>query len=652
MILVLDPSLPRHSDKCRFPQLLLENVLENNGEIPHPLVLRLSTATKSVLVGVKEFTSPEGQILVPQEILDRLTYAASEPATTEVATIPPVTSLLVKPAVFYPHIVNWKYYLESFVSANYTTLSEGQIFFYEDKTAGVTVLLQVEAANAPSVVVIDSDAVLDVIPLDDTMAAQHLAHSEDVGNFENATLLGADPLAFTLEPFSKARVPKLLRIDLKHYEKPFQIRLISQDATNVDLLVGTDQFVTLENFLWSTISQDNDAFKRAIVEPKSDIIANYTQHCKDSESGCYLYVVPFAWDHAGEIELSVTEYVPEGPDDEVGKVRCGNCKTLIDKANFQLHEAFCYRTNVRCECGQIFTKSVPHYHWHCSKCDPLQSGNSTLAKFKHDRMFHSGPYVCTCGETTEYALYLDLVTSHKATDCPLKIHECRFCHMIVPQEQATYQDKYANLTHHESECGGKTTECYLCGNILKRRDLASHLKIHELKKVQENEIQLNKCSNANCVNLIDDASPNDLRLCALCFGPLFAPVHDPTYVKLKSRIERKYMLQLTKGCGNAKCENQECATGYTPLDFKLAHQRVQNKLLPFVKVPQLPGVVAETTHNIFWFCVDSSTANRRELVQLLQKENNYSSNSVIRAVNATTSEASARDWLQLKGVKS
>lgn len=652
MILVLDSSLPRHSDKCRFPQLLLESVLENNGEIPHPLVLRLSTATKSVLVGVKEFTSPEDEILVPQEILDRLSYLGSEQATTEVVAIPAVASLLIKPAAFYSHIINWKYYLESFISANYTTLSEGQIFCYEDKTAGITVQIEVAAANAPSVVVIDSDAILDVIPLDDTMAAQHLAHGEDVGNFENATVLGVDPLSFTLEPYSRARVPKLLRIDLKHQAEPFQIRLDSQDTANVDLLVGIDRFVTLENFLWSTISQDNDTVKLVIIDPKSDTVANYTLHCEDSESGCFLYVVPFAWDQVGKIEVSVSKYIPEDPEDEVGKVRCGNCKTLIAQANLQLHEVFCYRTNVRCDCGQIFVKPVPHYHWHCSLCDPLRSGNSALAKFKHDRMLHSGPYLCTCGDKTEYPLYLDMVTTHKATECPLKIHECRFCHMIVPQEEATYQDRYANLTHHEAECGGKTTECYLCGNILKRRDLASHMKIHELKKVEENEIQLKKCSNTNCVNLLNDANPNDLGLCDFCFGPLFAPVHDPTHVKLKSRIERKYMLQLTKGCGNQKCENLECAAGNTPLDFKLAHQRVQTHLLPSVKEPQLPGVVAETRRNVFWFCVDSSTANRREILQLLQKENKYSSNSVLRAVNATTSEASARHWLQFRGVKS
>lgn len=648
--LVVSDGLREYSDKCRFPPSVLKEVLRDHPKLPHPLVFKITNGDNSIFVGVKEFTSEEDHISVPKSVLSRI----SGPVTAELALLPKATFLQLEPAQFYSHITNWKYYLESLLSRDYTTLTRNESFGIQDAMAGKVVELHVEDANEDTVIVVDTDIDLDVVPLNDIMAAQQLDHSQNMANLENIPILSTQKVL--LEPFNKS-VPKIFKIDLR--KSPlFTILLSSEDRYNVDLLAGLDKFVTLENFTWATMSQDSQTTSKSIyIDLRSDTISNYMQKSSE-DSNCWLYVVPFAWDHPATVTLEIQEGAFLETTDTMpsGTVQCSNCLKCIEKTKLPLHEAFCLRNNVRCSCGAVFTRKIPSTHWCCDSCDPIVHGDSSLFKFKHDRLFHTPPYKCEqCDNGVQYATFLELVEQHKSTECPSKLHECIFCHLIVPQEEATYQDKFANLTHHENACGNKTTECFQCGKVLKSKDLASHMRIHYMDKIEFNAEAVTRCTNENCVSVFVNGavSSNELGLCEMCYGPLYASVLDPTNIKLQNRIERKYMIQLTKGCGNAWCTNVECATGNAikgSIKELLGH--IQNDLLVRIAQPQLPinsKRIAKPPTAV-WFCLNESVHKRKELVEQLLSEGRYSLEMIYKAVGTQNGEEATRTWLSQNGL--
>lgn len=637
----ISSELPKYSDRCIFPQAVLAAVLENHPQLPHPLVFRLTNAqAESVLVGVREFTAPESEILVPEEVFSRI---GQSEVTIQVEEVQKATFLQVKPVQFYPQVTNWKFYLESFLSKNYTTLSVTQLFGYWDPVANSAVELVVEDANEKSVIVVDTDSVLDVVPLNDIMAAQQLEQSKAISALENIPVLG-DSVDIDLEPFSRVSIPKVYKLNVQEFQSKIHVVLQGDDIANVDILGGMDKFLTLDNFSWSTMTQDDQKSKVLTIDVTSDDMANFVEKHKGE---CFLYLVFFAWEHNAAVHVSIgdttreTEMAPEG-------VQCPNCMKYIP-GNLQLHELACLRKK-KCICGELFNGSIPSTHWHCEICGASVHGNSTLHKMKHQKIYHQQPYHCDkCNDGITYDNLLDLVTNHKATTCPQKLHECIFCHMILPQGEETYQDRFNNLTHHESECGNKTTECFQCGKVVKSRDMASHMKMHYLDKVEQQSHPLQHCSNQVCVAIFENTSPsNDLGLCDSCYRPLYASVHDPTHVKLQNRIERKYVMQLTKGCGNGWCDNPECATGGTKMDIKSALARIKQVLFPMVVVPTLPinsGCGGDGASNRFWFCIGEGILRRKQLLMELVATN-VAETLVYRAVWKYVDEALVRQWLE------
>lgn len=636
--ITVSDELPKYSDRCIFPQTVLAAVVETHAQLPHPLVFRLTNSeSESVLVGVREFTAPESQILVPEGVLNRIGHSD---VTINVEEVQKATSLKIKPVQFYPQVTNWKYYLESFLSKNYTTLSVNQAFGYWDQVANMAVELVVEDANEKSVTVVDTDIVLDVVPLNDIMAAQQLEQSKTISALENIPLLGSN-MEIALEPFSRVTIPKVYKVHVQEHKSKIHVEVHGADIANVEILAGMDKFLTLDNFMWSTMTQDNQESKMVEIDVTSDELVNFAQKHRDE---CYVYFVFFAWEHNATVTVTLGGEAksPEG-------VQCPNCLKYIP-GNFQLHELACNR-KTKCECGELFNGTIPASHWHCETCGPSVHGNSTLHKMKHQKIYHQQPYQCDkCNDSTCYDNLIELVTRHKATTCPQKLHECIFCHMILPQGEETYQDRFNNLTHHESDCGNKTTECFQCGKVIKARDLASHMQIHYMDKVEQQTSPLRHCSNMVCVAIFENSTPsNELSLCDSCYRPLYASVHDPTHAKLQNRIERKYVMQLTKGCGNGWCDNPECATGGTKMDFKLALGRIKLVLLPQVVTPALPCNSEGAGSNKFWLCISEGILRRKQLAAELMATN-VAESLVYRAVWKHVDEAQVRVWLQLNTV--
>lgn len=321
---------------------------------------------------------------------------------------------------------------------------------------------------------------------------------------------------------------------------------------------------------------------------------------------------------------------PLNPDE----VRCKNCGQSVPQRTLMLHENFCLRNNILCPhgCGQVFQKRSPQYadHWHCphdSAC-----GNTSLSQQKHNALLHPPEILhCPACSTVETFPSTPSLARHRTTTCPAKLILCRFCHLLVPQEGdpdvPNAEALLSGMTPHELADGARTTECHLCGKIVRLRDMETHVKSHELDRLDRPAPRV--CRNVNCGRTLDTCAKsgdtragarmgqgagNDLGLCSVCFGPLYVSLHDPDGKAMRRRIERRYLQQLVSGCGKAWCRNEFCKVGRQARD--LPANITMKDGMPMVK-PVLDSLMRGETASPLHFCVDEGSQKRRTLAELL-----------------------------------
>ena len=665
MLLHLSPEqpLPPDSDKALLPPELLQHVLSQfpDQNLPHPLTFSLKFLSFSATIGVKQFTADLDLIVLPQTITSKLHASPGDSIEIDLVILEKALFLKLKPLQFYHDISNWKYYLESQLTQYYTALTKGSILSINGYQ------LCIEDTNLDVVCIIDTDIVLDIVPLNDIMAQQQLQFSTD--NLEEIKV--GDSVTTLVIPFTKSPKVTSYKVNIMDLDvsKDVVFKLKTSDdfgygseIYNMDLVIGFDGVVSLENFEYSTLYQDllQELSQKSILVAKSRLQDAYDRCKYDLDQGFaedeiqkWFYIVPFTWEYTGNLELvmsskEVSEQISETEESNPSESSsvCGHCHKPISSEKIPLHEAFCYKNNIICSCGQVFLHEIPQNHWHCPHCS--QTSSSPIFKFKHSRLFHQQFQCDKCDDDTIYSTFVDLIINHKAKTCPNKLHICRFCYLIVPQEKANYIDNFENLTHHENTCGNKTDNCYKCQRLFKRKDLRKHLRIHKLDKKSDNDTfsaTFNKCSNENCIALV--TTDNDLNLCDGCYGPLYITTVDPNHSKLQARIERKYMLQMNKGCDSESCVNQYCKRNQDFGGIKQIMEVLKHQLYPEIVTPKLPvNKEIRSGKNRFWFCVTDSMYRKLLLYQTYKEE--YPSDLVIKGINEVRNIDELEDWLKLE----
>lgn len=308
-----------------------------------------------------------------------------------------------------------------------------------------------------------------------------------------------------------------------------------------------------------------------------------------------------------------------------GTKECPTCGRRVPENSWLLHTSFCARHTARCnDCGKAFpNREVPVDHWHC-EC------GSTGEGWKEKHMATHSPDRCECG----YATLVGDVARHRARDCPLRLKICRFCHLLVPQGETQPHQRLMGLTAHEDECGSRTADCPFCGKPVLMRSLPAHIDGHD--NYRRSKPQPVMCANRNCPHALDPTAVEQppLGLCRACYGPLYARgQHDPDGSRLAARVERRYILQLTRGCGHSWCQNHLCATG-SGRKLTIAEAMACVKSLP---------------QGEYFFCVDEIATRKAMFVSFDDGE--YSRNWRGMAISRCASEAEARKWLEFNAAK-
>ncbi|KAK7205419.1 ubiquitin fusion degradation protein UFD1-domain-containing protein [Myxozyma melibiosi] len=636
------PSLA-FSDRIILPQSVLERLLDAAGRdpLPSPLTFRLTNPATNAAThcGVREFSAPDGTVYISQQLASSLGLSAKQLAEAAAVAdsgepwdldapppslivsrhdLPKGTSVNLRPLDndYLAIDDDWKALLESSLQSSYTTLTNGQMLSISHPATHATMSFLVDKLQPEDAVcIVDTDLSVDFEAISDDHARKSVAKRdakrkadggrsvEVVADSPEQPLTGAfldaeslkDPFYFALKSWNKSK-PLRFEIDVMKLQEDEEVDLDPRSA-DLYISVGDDSKPSSRFYEWSTIVEETNEIT---IFPTNSLLASAEQ----------IQIAVESCASPLRFSLKITQQIAEdtnsvestpAPDAR----ECSNCHQFFPPRTFQLHSAFCERNNVlsACICGQEFSNSLSLVH-------------------------------------------------HKTTTCPQKLHTCRFCHLRLPQEEASdsQSDLLAGYTGHESRCGTRTTECPRCGRSVRLRDVDSHMQLHEMQRVSTPMPAV--CTNPLCVRVTEGdavtATSNSLGLCPSCFGPLYSPMHDPTGARLKSRIERRYFIQLSTGCKKSLCENKQCATGRANLGM--------DKYAP----GEVPAVVSELVQSgKLQFCVDDGMTRRRKLVDWIAEDREFARPWICKAVNEigvsegeeSESEAAVRNWLAANGVR-
>ncbi|KAK9463660.1 ubiquitin fusion degradation protein UFD1-domain-containing protein [Lipomyces oligophaga] len=668
-----------HSDRVLLPQPVLEQLISSSGNspLPSPLTFKLTNSATGVSThcGVREFSAPDGTIAVSKQLASllglplKLLSSGPDQAPNQIPSIivefvdlPKGTFVKLRPlGTSYLAIEdNWRDLLESCLQANYTTLTQGQTFsVVQPGTQHELVLLVDQLQPAPAVCIIQTDLSVDIEAISEDQARKSVAtRNAKLDQFSSPTSLSIDsPRSGLLSSGAGSSNPSVNSqqyFELKNWDKTlplsFELEILDDenasdpeiDSRCADLFIMTDDKPTKDYYLWSTITEEKNSIQISSMNP-------------ELASAQVLYIAVEAFTTplrfvlvASQLQSAAKTGSPNQVVSVTDSEQCLNCRQYFPLRTFQLHSAYCERNNILCpfpECGRVFRRQegIPISHWHCQQCD--FASDSVISKDKHLR-FHHTDSSCVCGAEFQSG---DGLSRHRATDCPQKLHLCRFCHLRLPQEGVpeSQADILVGYSGHEAHCGTRTTDCSRCNGIVRLRDLDSHMKLHDMERVSVPQPLI--CTNPLCIRALETGqSLNPLGLCSSCFGPLYSPVHDPTGARLRSRIERRLHIQSSTGCRRGQCQNTDCATGrqnmnmlkYTPAESRAAIKRMLDS-------------------STFQFCVDDSVTKRRQLVDWIVEDREYPRAWVCKAVMEAGisedmenhSETAARSWLIDHGVR-
>ncbi|KAF8851791.1 hypothetical protein BDZ45DRAFT_660141 [Acephala macrosclerotiorum] len=643
-------------------------------QLPHPLTFRLVNTKNGNVVhaGIREFSAEEGEVVLSPFLLEALgisknalksknTTRAGSPSapidltkeemidltndepedetprmTIHAKQLPKGTYVRLRPLEAGYNPEDWKSLLERYLRENFTTLTKDEILTVRgSKLEEFRFLIDKFAPEGDGICVVDTDLEVDIEALNEEQARETLkqimAKSQKAPGTAEGSSAGGDLSIW------KPSTGQVLDGGYVDYRLPswdrsqaINIELSTEDGEDLELFVspyssrqrakprddehvfgdfGNDSAKTI------TISSTNIELENA----EALYISVYARgECSGSSPHKFSLAVNLGaqQNRSAKNPVSLDEDIQmHGPDEE----QCKNCHQWVPKRTMMLHENFCLRNNILCpSCQNVFQKKSAEWenHWHCEH--DSAHGNSAVSKAQHDSIVH---------------------TSRKCPNCPYEATNLRDL-----------------ASHRTSTYGARTTDCHLCSKIIRLRDMATHLKHHELEKATKSKPEI--CRNINCGRTLHGVGKNgeigagsrmgqgpgnDLGLCSICFGPLYVSMHDPEGKAMRRRIERRYASQLITGCGKKWCQNEYCKTAAKNTGRGVSAATAQEAL------PKIKPLINNLPYKDepMYFCVDEGSQKRRGFAELIAAEKVYDLEWCIAACEAETGNLdSARTWLQ------
>lgn len=686
---------------------------EHQPQLPHPLTFRLVNPLngRTIYAGIREFSAEEGQAVISPFIrealgIDEEVSRRSEEVdigseghprvTVHIKQLPKGTFVKLRPLEAGYDPEDWKALLEQHLRANFTTLTNQEVLTVPHGRESYRFLVDGFKPEGDAVCIVDTDIEVDIEALNEEQARETVKKIADKARrapgTEHGSSTGGD-LSIVGKPSSGQVVDgDYVDYSITSWPRGSGIAIeLNADAGEEELDLYVSPFAARhrtrpreDDNVWAESTSSSS--KRVRLSPRNvgleDAEAIYVSvhayqpegAAPGSESIARRFTLQASIDDGKEIAMTgASDTTDTETPPRPGDVRCNNCHQWVPAASLVLHENFCLRNNVLCPkgCGRVFQKRSPEYstHWHCDLCDdPAHThGDTELSRTKHNNLVHTSSQCPepSCGMTFPN---MQALAQHRSTDCAGKLILCQFCHLQVPQGVPSDPSEAAecllsNLTPHELADGARTTECHLCNKIVRLRDMRTHLLNHELEKSSRPPPRV--CRNVNCGRTLDGVSSagdtrastrigngpgNDVALCSACFGPLYVSMYDPEGKALRRRVERRYLSQLSQGCGKAWCRNEFCRYGREHLGVTPAQVSMKDGM-PMIK-PYLEGLLKKVAEgdeaqlSPLHFCVDENSQKRRGLAAMLAAEHVFGFPWCVAALEADGGKLDrARAWL-------
>ena len=681
-----------------------ERLADRQQQLPHPLTFRLVNPENGRIVyaGIREFSAEEGAVGLSPFLRDALGLPPPPPTPTtqtrngdvemddhddlpdqkalkiivHARELPKGSYVRLRPLEAGYDPEDWKSLLERYMRDNFTTLTNGELLNIQGgKNEQFRFLVDKFEPEGDGICIVDTDLEVDIEPLNEDQARETLKRKLEKSQKAPGTKEGSSKggnLAVNQECQGQVVAGEYVDFEIRDWGKDgLNVELQASDGSDLDLFLSPfsarqrakprDDEHVLGDF-------DNRPLKRLRLGPSNvelesaeAIWVSVHGYKSEDEAGGQTpnYPQPFILKASGgqQTENGDQDIDMEASADEV---KCKNCQQMIPKRTMPLHEAFCYRNNILCpHCSQVFQKRSPEWqnHWHCPH--DSSHGNDSKSHAKHDLVYHpENPYRCPGCEFE--ASNLPELAQHRTSTCPGKEILCQFCHLVVPQQSSENGDPdftdpevlLSGLTPHELADGARTTECHLCSRIVRLRDMKTHLKHHDMDRL--NRALPHLCSNAICGRTIPDreygtSQTLQLGLCNACFGPLYAANYDPEGKALRRRVERKLLQQLMAGCGKPWCGNAAfCRTGrknQTGEDRSMSTKDALQVVKPVMDRLNGKGHDESISAKLA-FCVDEANQKRRLIAEMLKSEGEYELEWCVKALEETHVDlGKAREWL-------
>jgi hypothetical protein len=690
---------------------------DSQQQLPYPLTFRLVNSKNGNVVhaGIREFSAEEGEVGLSPFLLEALGVTAPPPKSTPASThsndtsspsapidltddddtamdlsknddqdlahitvhakqLPKGTYVRLRPLEAGYNPEDWKAILERHLRENYTTLTNGEILTVRgSKAEEYRFLIDRFSPEGDGICVVDTDLEVDIEALNEEQARetvkQIISKAQKAPGTAEGSSVGGDLNMW------KPSVGQVLSGDYVDYQLPSWdrsqgIKIELEDAEGLELFVSPfspyqrsrprDDEHVFGDFSNDLTKQIYITASNIELEKAESLYVSVYARPPPDESLYKLRKFSLRYTSVPKDGTSEMPIVLETEHDEVhspDEEECKNCTQWIPKRTMMLHENFCLRNNIICpHCKNVFQKKSEEWanHWHCPNDSAY--GNTLSSKTIHDATTHTAR---ECPNCPYEATNLRDLASHRTSICPGKHILCQFCHLEVPQEGDPFDPSadqlISGLTAHELADGARTTNCHLCLKIIRLRDMATHLKHHELEKTTRTKPDI--CRNQYCGRTLHGVGKNgeigagsrmgqgpgnDLGLCSICFGPLYVSMHDPEGKAMRRRVERRYLSQLMTGCGKSWCKNEYCKTARSKSGKPVS--MTAQEALPKVKplMDMLPNKSLP-----MHFCVDDASQKRRGLAEMLAAEKGYDLEWCVAAVEAETGNLDrARSWLQ------
>lgn len=412
------PSALDAGDKVILPSSALEEILQNNQDLPSPLTFELRRPHNSsnvVHAGVKEFSGEGDFVQLPAWMLEYLDLSVGSRVLIKLRSLPKGTWTKLRP--LSPDYNDIRYYraaLEAHLRAHYNTLTAGQTLTcrYGSK---LYPFLVVDLKPEPAVCITDTDLEVDL----EATPEQTMQQQQQQGEKTSAKL--NEPIVGVSVEKGAYKYCKLIAENAAASSSSIEVQF-TVESGNVDIVISAeDERPTLDSHEYSDFST---ASSRRIVltHSQENKVYHIGIHGYTNAVVSWVAKVPREDDKKDEMDVDRNKAYEKGPG-----YQCTNCRAWVPEQTFTLHTGFCLRNNVLCPqgCGQVLKKGSweAEQHWHCEQCEYV---GELSDKLKHVEYYHT-PKSCICQDFTSDSY--EALSVHRRTDCPEKLISCRYCHV-------------------------------------------------------------------------------------------------------------------------------------------------------------------------------------------------------------------------------